>query len=88
MKGCNGFVIVVLGVLASHIAIVQSDAPPPPDPPEEPDWNNMNPGDPVYVNCDCGYALHKVRSQYSTTTPDRQWLWECIKVYLHCHHCT
>ena len=91
MKGYNAFVVVVLGVLASHSAIVQSDAPPP-DPPEEPDWNN-DPGDPVYVNCDCGYALHKVRSQYTNEPPDRQWLWECIKVRLiyifsgHTHHC-
>lgn len=92
MKGYNTFVVAVLGVLATHSAIVQSAAPPP-DPPEEPNWNNMNPGDPVNVNCDCGYALHKVRSQYSGDPPDRQWLWECIKVSLiyifsgHTHHC-
>lgn len=79
MKGNCAFIIALLGVLASYSGRVQGGVLPP-EPPDMPIWNN-DPTEEVNVNCDCGYALHKVRSQYSTTDPDRQWLWECIKVY-------
>lgn len=69
MKGYNAFFIVLVSVLASRGPMVQGVIPPSSPPPP-----------PVDVDCDYGYALHKVRSQYSTVAPDRHWQWECIKV--------
>ena len=31
-------------------------------------------------NCDCGYALYRVYSEFDVATDDRLWQWKCIQV--------
>lgn len=74
------FVIALLGVLVWQSARVHSGVLPPPAEPEPTVWNNDPVEEDVYVDCPCGYALYRVRSEFSDGDADRQWLWECRKV--------
>ena len=44
-------------------------------------WDNSFTGY-LYVDCDCGYALHRVWSEYDhdNETMDRRWDWQCVEV--------
>ena len=53
----------------------------PPADDDEPQWDNEL-EDPVLEDCPCGYALHRVRSEFSTAVDDARWDWECVKVMI------
>ena len=48
-----------------------------PPPPEELLWDNDF-GEPLLVECQSGYALHRARNQFSFR--GLRWDWECKKV--------
>ena len=77
-------IIFVLSLLTTLLALlngrgVRGGVMPVEEPEDEPVWDNGSRGY-FLVDCPCGYALYRVRSEYDEYYNWRLWDWDCRQV--------